>query len=325
MAVFSWAPIHSHPITYGGISLFLATCIQFYVGAPIYYSAFYSLLVHHIIDLDVLIALSSTIAYLYSLIAYVMQAAGHEFSAPLFETPTLLLTLITLGALISAYSRRRATSVLDALGALQPDHVDRDLGDGTTVTVTHVDLVQPHDVVRVSSNTLIPTDGVVLRGSTQVDESALTGESLPVNKSPGSPLTAGTRNLTHSIDMEVSRAPAENTLAEFAALVARLQETRLPIQDLADRVAALFAPVILALAVVTFVVWIAIGWGVRREVPTRACLAALRYAIAVLIVGCPCAIVLCVPMVIVITGTVAIKEGVVFKVGPPLVTVSLRC
>jgi len=325
VVVFSWAPLHPHPITYGGISLFLATCIQFYVGAPVYSATFYSLFMNHALDLDVLVALSSTIAYVFSLVAYAMQAAGHGFSAPFFETPTLLLTLITLGALISAYSRRRATSVLGALGALQPDHVQRVLGDGATVIVTHVDLVQPHDVVRVSSNMLIPTDGVVLRGSTQVDESALTGESLPVNKTPGSPLTAGTRNLTHSIDMEVSRAPAENTLAEFAAFVARLQETRLPIQDLADRVAALFAPVILALAVTTFVVWIAISWSVRGEVPAKAFSAALRYMIAVLVVCCPCAIVLCVPMVIVITGAVAIREGVVFKVGPPHVFVSPRC
>ncbi|KAH9956288.1 E1-E2 ATPase-domain-containing protein [Russula dissimulans] len=313
VVVFSWAQLHPHPITYGGISLFLATCIQFYVGAPVYSAAFYSLFVHHVLDLDVLVALSSTIAYVFSLVAYVVQAAGHGFSAPFFETPALLLTLISFGTLISAYSRRRATSVLDALGTLQPDHVQRVLEDGATVTVTHVDLVQPHDVVRISSNIVIPTDGVVLRGSTQVDESALTGESLPVNKAPGSPLTAGTRNLTRSIDMEVLRAPAENTLAELAALVARLQETRLPIQDLADRVAALFAPIILALAVITFVVWTAIGWSIRGEVPARACSAALRYTIAVLVVCCPCAIVLCVPMVIVITGAVAIREGVVFK------------
>lgn len=313
--VFSWAPLKPHPVIYGAISLFLATCIQIYVAAPLYSSAFYTLIMQHDIDMDVLVAFSSTVAYVFSLVAYITQVAGHEFSTPFFETPTLLLTLITLGNLISAYSRQRATSVLDGLGSLQPDFVQMVSADGTIV-VTHVDLVQPHDVLRVSSNTLIPTDGIVLRGLTQVDESALTGESLPVDKAPGSSLTAGTRNMTHSIDMEVTRAPAENTLAEFASLVTHLQEARLPVQDIADRAASLLAPMILSLAVVTFVIWMVVGLHVRRENFAKAGLAALRYSISVLIVSCPCAVVLCVPMVIIITGAVATREGVLFKVGP---------
>ncbi|KAF8504810.1 heavy metal translocatin [Russula emetica] len=310
--VFSWAPLQPRPILYGAISLFLATCIQFGVGAPLYYTAFYTLFVQHILDMDVLVVLSSTIAYVLSLVAYAMQVAGHEFSTPFFETPTLLLTLITLGELISAYSRRRVTSALDGLGTLQPDLVQMVSADGATAA-THVDLVQPHDVLRVAPNKLIPTDGIVLQGSTQVDESALTGESLPVDKAPGAPLTAGTRNLTSSIDMKANRAPAENTLAEFSAFLARLQEARLPVQDLADRVAALLAPVILAVAVVVLVIWIVVGLCVRGEHLTKASFAALRYTIAVLVVSCPCAILLCIPMVIVTTGAVATREGVLLK------------
>lgn len=312
--IFSWAPLQPHPIVYGAISLFLATCIQFGVGAPLYHAAFYTLFVQHVLDMDVLIALSSTIAYVFSLVAYFMQVAGHEFSTPFFETPTLLLTLITLGKLISAYSRRRVTSALDGLGTLQPDLVQMVSADGAMVAASHVDLVQLHDVLRVAPNTLIPTDGIVLRGSTQVDESALTGESLPVDKAPGDPLTAGTRNLTFSIDMDVNRVPAENTLAEFSAFLVRMQEARLPIQDLADRAAALLAPVILTVAVVVFVVWIVVGLRVRGKDLSGASLAALRYAIAVLVVSCPCAVVLCVPMVIVTTSAVAIRDGVLLKV-----------
>ena len=314
--VFSWAPLQPHPVVYGAISLFLATCIQFGVGGPMYYSAFYTLFVQHILDMDVLVIFSSTIAYVYSLVGYAMQVVGHEFSTPFFETPTLLLTLITLGELISAYSRRRVTSALDGLGTLQPDVVQMVSADGATAA-THVDLVQPRDVLRVAPNTIIPTDGIVLQGSTQVDESALTGESLPVDKAPGAPLTAGTRNLTSSIDMKVNRAPAENTLAEFSAFLARLKEARLPVQDLADRAAALLAPVILAVAVVAFVIWIVVGLRVRGEPFSKAGLAALRYSIAVMIVSCPCAVVVCVPMVIVTTGAVAIREGVLLKVCLP--------
>ena len=313
--VFSWAPLKPHPIIYDAISLLLATCIPVYVAAPLYTSAFYTLIMQHDIDMDVLVAFSSTVAYIFSLVAYIMQVAGHEFSTPFFETATLLLTLITLRNLISAYSRGRATSVLDRLGSLQPASEQMVSADGTTIVVTHVDLVQPHDILRVSLNTLIPTDGIVLRGLTQVDESALTGESLPVDKAPGSPLTAGTRNMTHSIDMEVSRAPAENTLAEFTSLVTRLQEARLPVQDISDRAASLLAPVILSLAVITFVIWMVVGLHVRGENFAKAGLAALRYTISVLIISCPCAVVLGVPMVIIITGAVGIREGVLFKVG----------
>ncbi|KAI0255596.1 heavy metal translocatin [Lactifluus subvellereus] len=311
--IFSWAPLRPHPIQYGAVSLFLATCIQIYVGAPLYSAACRALFLQHVLEMDALVVLSSTTAYVFSLVAYGMQVAGHGFSTPFFETPALLLTLITLGRLISAYARRRATSALDGLGSLQPELVNLVSTDGATATSIHVDLVQPHDVLRVSANTLVPTDGVVSRGSTQVDESALTGESRPVDKAPGVLLTAGTRNMTSCIDMEVTRAPAENTLAELTALVTRLQEARLPVQDLADRVAEWLAPVILAVAIAVFVIWVIIGLRVRGEDTKRASLAALRYAIAVLIVSCPCAVVLCVPMVIVIAGAVAIREGVLFK------------
>ncbi len=311
--VFAWAPIRPHPILYGAISLLLATCIQIYAGGPLYSTTSRTLFLQHTIDTDTLVILASTIAYAFSFIAYVAQAAGQEFNTPFFETPTLLLTLISLGKLISAYARRRATSALDSLGTLQPDYVHLVSSDGSVVVI-HADLTQADDVLRVSSNTLVPTDGIVVRGTTQVDESALTGESLPVDKAPGVSLTAGTRNVTSSIDMKVVRVPAENTIADISALVTRLQEAHLPIQDLVDRAAGWLAPVILAVSAIVFVVWMVVGLLVRHEDSNHAGLTALRYTIAVLVVSCPCAIVLCVPMVIVITGAVAAREGVLFKV-----------
>ena len=311
--VFAWAPIKPHPIVYGGISLFLATCIQICAGGPLYVTTFRSLFLQHTLDTDALVILSSTIAYTFSFVAYVVQVTGHGFDTPFFETPTLLLTLISLGKLISAYARRRATSALDSLGTLQPDYVQLVSSDGS-VMVIHADLTQANDVLRVSANSLVPTDGIIITGTTQVDESALTGESLPVDKVPGAPLTAGTWNLTSSVDMKVVRVPAENTIADISALVTRLQQAHLPIQDLADRAASWLAPVILAVAIIVFVVWIMVGLRVRNEDFNHTGLAALRYTIAVLVVSCPCAIVLCVPMVIVITGAVAAKEGVLFKV-----------
>ncbi|KAI0302414.1 heavy metal translocatin [Multifurca ochricompacta] len=311
--VFAWAPLQPKPKIYGAVSLFFATCIQLYAGGPLYSATFRSLFLQRTLDMDALVALSSTIAYVFSLVAYATQAAGHEFSTPFFETPALLLTLITFGKLIAVYARRRATSAIDNLGTLQPDFVQLVSADGTAVTVIHVDLVHLHDVLRISADAVVPTDGVVLRGSTQVDESALTGESLPVNKAPGATLTAGTRNVSSSVDMQVSRVPAENTLADLTALVTRLQEARLSIQDLADRAATFFAPVILAVATAVFVIWIVIALRVRGEEANKAILTALRYTIAVLVVSCPCGIVLCVPMVVVIAGAVSAREGVLFK------------
>ncbi|KAI9441707.1 heavy metal translocatin [Lactarius indigo] len=310
--VFAWAPIKPHPIVYGAISLFLATCIQICAGGPLYSTAFRSLFLQHTLDTDALVILSSTIAYLFSFIAYVVQVTGHKFNTPFFETPALLLTLISIGELIGLYARRRATSALDSLGTLQPDYVQLVSSDDS-VTVIHADLTQSNDILRVSANTLVPTDGIIVRGMTQVDESALTGESVPVDKGPDARLTAGTRNVTSSVDMKVVRVPAENTIAEISALVARLQEARLSIQDLADRAASWLGPVILIVAIIVFIVWIIVGLRVRNENFNHAGLGALRYTIAVLVVSCPCAIVLCVPMVIVITGAVAAREGVLFK------------
>ncbi|KAI9441708.1 hypothetical protein H4582DRAFT_2073850 [Lactarius indigo] len=208
--VFAWAPIKPRPIVYGAISLFLATCIQICAGGPLYSMAFCSLFLQHTLDTDALVILSSTIAYLFSFIAYVVQVTGHKFNTPFFETPALLLTLISIGELIGLYARRRATSALDSLGTLQPDYVQLVSSDDS-VTVIHADLTQSNDILRVSVNTLVPTDGIVIR--------------------------AGTRNMTSSVDMKVVRVPAENTIAEISALVARLQEARLSIQDLADRAA----------------------------------------------------------------------------------------
>ncbi|KAH8994504.1 E1-E2 ATPase-domain-containing protein [Lactarius akahatsu] len=145
---------------------------------------------------------------------------------------------------------------------------------------------------------------------TQVDGSALTGGEPSARQKSGAPLTAGTRNVTSSVDMKVVRVPGENTIAEISALVARLREARVSIQDLADRAASWLGPVILVVAIIVFAVWIIVGLRVRDETLTTPWLGALQYMIAVLVVSCPCANVLCVPMVIVITGAVAAREGV---------------
>lgn len=311
--VFSWAPLPDNPIVYGGCSLALATLIQSFIAAPLYSSALRSLFLQRIIDMDLLVVLSSTIAFVFSAIAFFLEVANRPFSTPFFETPTLLITLITLGRLISAYARRRATSALDDIQSLQADTVEL-VETGGIVTTISAELVHKDDILRVSPDTLVPTDGVVVRGTSQVNESAVTGESMPVDKHAGSKLTAGSLNLFGVLEMRVDRVPSDNTVSDIGNMLLQVQDSRAPVQDLADQAASYLAPTILIVGILVFVVWMLVGVFVRNEGSSEAAITALRYAIAVLVISCPCALVLCVPMVVVISAAVGAKEGVLFKV-----------
>ncbi|EJD43748.1 heavy metal translocatin [Auricularia subglabra TFB-10046 SS5] len=310
--VFSWAPLPSRPIEYGGASLALATLIQIYAAAPIYSAALRSLFLQHILDMDLLVVLSTSIAYVFSVVSYFLLVFGHSFSDPFFETSALLITLIILGRLLSAYARRRATSALDDLYLLQVDVVELVDNRGCQHTISS-ELVHKGDILYIAANTIIPTDGVVTSGNSHVDESSITGESFPVEKLKGSRLTAGTTNGHGVLKMRVERLSSDNTVAEIGNLMLEVQNQRLRVQDLADKVASWLAPTILVLSIITFSVWMAVGMRVRHQSATTAAVAALRYAIAVMVVSCPCALVLCVPMVVVITTAVASKAGVLFK------------
>lgn len=312
--VLSWAPIPHHPIAYGSACLVLTSIIQLYVALPIYSSALRSLFFQRIIDMDLLVALSTSIAYIFSIVAFALEAVGHPFSEQFFETSALLVTLIMLGRLVSAFARRRASSALDDLAALQANEVIL-VQPSSTVQISD-ELVHTSDILRVLPDTLIPTDGVVVTGTSEADESSMTGESLPVPKSPGSPLVAGTLNLGGVLEMRVTRVPAESTLADIAKLLRDAQDAAaaLPVQDRADRAAAYLAPVVLALSVITFLVWIFVGVYGRGESTHEAGVGALKYAIAVMVISCPCAIALAVPMVVVLAVSVAAKRGVLFKV-----------
>lgn len=311
--VLSWAPIPSRPIAYGAWSFAFTTAIQAYVAAPIYSQSLRSLFLQHILDMDLLVTLSSSTAYIFSTVAYFMLVSGHEFSDPLFETPALLITLITLGRLISAYARRRATSALDSLRSLQADTVELvDPISGVTSILS--ELVHVGDILQVSPHTLVPTDGLVISGHSSVNEASITGESVPVEKTIGSSLTAGTLNGAGLLNMKVERVPSDNTVSSIGKLLAEIQGARLPVQDLADRVASYLAPVVLATAVIVFAIWVAIGVIVRGHSSSTASVNALQYAIAVMVVSCPCALELCVPMVVVISAAVASRSGVLFKV-----------
>ena len=311
--VFSWAPLPKRPVLYGSISLALATFVQFYIAFPLYRTSFSSLFFQRIIDMDLLVAGSTSIAYVYSIVSFGFLAAGKPIDESFFETSALLVTLIMVGSTMSAFATRHTTSALDAVDALQVRMAN--LVENNGVRSIPAELVHVGDILQVSPDSTIPTDGVIRDGVTQVDESSLTGESKPVEKQRGSPVIAGTLNLSGSIKITASRSLSENTIAGISRLMHDAQESRIPIQDLVDKFAAYFAPAVLMLGFVTFLTWILIGKFVQHKTTEKAGVEALMKVIAVFVVCCPCAVSLCVPMVAVIAVSVAAKKGVLFKVG----------
>jgi cation transport ATPase len=310
--VFAWAPLPKHPIIYGSISLALATFVQFYIALPLYRSSFRSLFLQHVIDMDLLVAGSTSIAYIYSVISFGFLAAGKPFDESFFETSALLVTLIMLGELMSEFAKRRTP-------LLSTQSMPSKSGWPTWWRTVASDLSLPNSFMsEISSRSpptpLFPPDGVLRNGFTQVDESSLTGESKPVEKQKGSNVIAGTLNLSGSVEITVSRSLSENTIAGISRLMHDAQEARIPIQDLADKVAGYFAPVVLALGLTAFLVWMLVGKFVQGKTTGNAGIGALMKMITVFVVCCPCALVVCIPMVVLITVSVAAKKGILFKV-----------
>lgn len=184
--------------------------------------------------------------------------------------------------------------------------------DGNTHTID-ARLLQYGDIFRVTPHANVVTDGVIVRGETEIDESMLTGESKPINKTLGSEIIAGSTNGWGTIDVRITRLPSENTISTIAKLVDEAAFSKPPIQEIVNKVAGYFVPFMIGLTIVVFVVQILHRIMAEHKGKPKAFADALQYAIAVLIVSCPCAIALAVPMVVFIAGGVAAKHGVVLK------------
>jgi Cd2+-exporting ATPase len=311
--ILAWAPLPQHETLYGAISLALATIVQIIVAGPFYPSALRALLFTHVIEMDLLIVLSTSTAYIYSVIAFAYQVLDQPLSTgEFFETSTLLVTLIMVGRLVSAFARHKAVESI-SIRSLQIETallVDRDGLCGQEIDAR---LLQYGDMFKAMPDSRIATDGIVISGASEVDESNVTGEAVPVAKSAGSNIIAGCLNGSGILVARVTRLPGENTISEIASMVDAAKFSKPKIQQLADRVASYFVPVILILTLITFAIWVAVGNAIQHQFPGSAAVRAMTYAISVLIVSCPCAIGLAVPMVIVIAGGVGAKHGVIFK------------
>ncbi|KAK3332844.1 E1-E2 ATPase-domain-containing protein [Cercophora scortea] len=308
--IMAWAPLPHHEIEYGAASLALATIVQFAIAGPFYPKALKSFIFSRIIEMDLLIVLSTSAAYIFSVVSFGYLVSGHPLATgEFFETSTLLVTLIMLGRWVSALARQKAVESI-SIRSLQTSAACLVTDEGEVDVDAR--LLQHGDVFKVSPESRIPTDGTVVSGLSEVDESMVTGEAKPVEKNVKSPVIAGSANGPGMLYVRLTRLPGDNTITAIARLVDEAKLSKPRIQDLADRVASYFVPAVVALAVITFVVWVAIGVAIRHQPGGEATIQALTYAIAVLIVSCPCAIGLAVPMVIVIATGVAAERGVVF-------------
>ncbi|KAK0345250.1 hypothetical protein LTR91_000934 [Friedmanniomyces endolithicus] len=311
--VLAWAPLHSRPVVYGAISLALATAVQFLVAGQFYISALRALIFTRQMEMDLLIVLSTTTAYVCSIVAFAFEVRGEPLAiGEFFETSTLLVTFIMLGRLVSAFARQKAVETVSFRSLQRQTAVLCDK-DGSNAQEIDARLLQYGDFFRVDPDSRITTDGVIVTGTTEVNAAMITGEALPVDKRPGSLVVAGSINVSGVIVVRLTNLPGDNTISTIEAMVNEAKFQKAKTQELVDIVASWFVPITLILAVMTFFVWIAVAIAVRHQGAGTSVVNAITYSVSVLIVSCPCAIGLCVPLVIVIGGGAAAKHGIIVK------------
>ncbi len=297
--------------TWGNWLMFvLATPVQFYVGWQ-YYVGAYKALRNRSANMDVLIAMGSSAAYFYSIPIVLGLLPGHVY----FETAAVIITLIKLGKYLEASAKGRTSDAIKKLMGLRAKTA-RLFRDGEEMEVP-VDEVRVGDVVLVRPGEKIPVDGVVVEGRSALDESMLTGESLPVEKGPGDPVIGATLNKLGLLKFEATKVGKETALAQIIRLVEEAQGSKAPIQKLADQVSSVFVPVVIAIALVTFMVWyflIPMPANSDVSVFTRA----LINMVAVLVIACPCAMGLATPTAVMVGTGKGAELGILLKSGEAL-------
>ncbi|EGD99415.1 cation transport ATPase [Trichophyton tonsurans CBS 112818] len=314
--VLAWGHTLTDQRTKAIVSLVLATGVQALAVPEFYKPAITSLIYSRVVEMDMLVVISITAAYIYSVVAVGFNLADKPLATPeFFETSTLLITLVLFGRLVAAYARIRAVEAVSTR-SLQPATallLEDAVAASSQTREIDARLLQFGDKFLVSPHCTIPTDGRVLEGTSEVDESMLTGESLPVLKKRGAQLIAGTINGSGSLTALLTRLPGKNTVAEISNLVEEASSHKPRVQDLADKVAGWFVPVVTIAASIVLVVWLFVCLLVRHQAAGGAIGTAITYTIAVFAVSCPCAVGLAVPMVLVVAGGIAARAGVIIK------------
>ena len=293
------------------VLLALTTPVQFWVGAQ-FYRGFWASLRHGTSDMNTLIAVGTSSAYLYSL---AMTLAPDFFRARgitpavFYETAAVIITLILLGRLLEAIAKGRTSEAIKRLMGFQAKTA-RILRNGEEHDIA-VEAVRIGELVIVRPGEKIPVDGVVREGASAVDESMLTGESLPVEKRPGDQVVGATLNKTGMFKFEATKVGKDTVLAQIIRLVEEAQGSKAPIQRMADYVASIFVPTVIGIAVLTFLLWLAFG-------PSPAFLFALLNFVAVLIIACPCALGLATPTAIMVGTGKGAEQGILIRGGESL-------
>ncbi|MGE5523190.1 MAG: heavy metal translocating P-type ATPase, partial [Rhodospirillaceae bacterium] len=287
----------THALLPGTVQLLLALPVQFWVGSRFYTGAYHALRSGGA-NMDVLIALGTSMAFFYSAAVVLLGLPYHLY----FEASTSVITLVLLGKLLEARAKSRASDAIEALIKLQPPTAHLRRGDG----VVDVPLaeVKVGDVLLVRPGESVPVDGVVVEGSSSVNEAMLTGESLPVGKHPDSKLYGGTLNQQGLLVMRATGVGADTALAGIVRLVEEAQGSKAPIQRLADVISGIFVPAIVAIAVLTFVAWWLVG---------ESASSGLLAAVAVLVIACPCALGLATPTAIMVGSGAGAGAGVLIR------------
>jgi Cu+-exporting ATPase len=306
------SPLHNLP---GGwmewLQLLLSTPVVLWGGWPFFQRGWASLVNRHL-NMFTLIAMGTGTAYLFSLIAtlapgiFPASFLGHGGRPEVyFESAAIIVTLVLLGQVLELRARRRTSSAIKALLNLNPKTARRLRPDGSDEEIP-LEHIQRGDRLRVRPGDRVPVDGVVEEGNSSVDESMITGESMPVEKTTGIKVVGGTVNQTGSFIMRAEKLGSETLLAQIVRMVAEAQRSRAPIQSLADKVSGYFVPAVLLVAVLTFIVWAI--WG-----PEPRFAYALVNAVAVLIIACPCALGLATPMAVMVGTGRGAHAGVLVR------------
>lgn len=287
----------------------LATPVQFFIGWQFYVGA-YKNLRNGSANMDVLVALGTSAAYFYSLYEAIKTIGNSGYVPHLyFETSAVLITLILLGKYLEVRAKSQTTQAISRLLNLQAKHA-RVVRDGEEMMIPVEDVVVGDHLI-VKPGEKIPVDGVVVKGSTAVDESMLTGESIPVEKTVGSEVIGATLNKNGTIEMRASKVGKDTALAGIVKIVEEAQGSKAPIQRMADIISGYFVPIVVAIALLTFIIWFTFVTPGNFE-------PALVAAIAVLVIACPCALGLATPTSIMVGTGRSAENGILFKGGEHL-------
>lgn len=314
---FKWLPgAGLLPPYFGIISLVLATPIQFIVGQGFYKGA-WSGFKMRTFNMDSLIAIGTSTAYFYSLAYYIkyifangtlLGLNGLKIPELYFETAAFLITFVILGKWLEAKAKNKTSDAIKKLLGLQAKTA-RVIRNGITSDIPVEEVVQG-DIVLVRPGEKVPVDGIITKGTSAVDESMITGESLPVEKQVGDQVVGATINKTGSFEFEATRVGGETTLAQIIRLIEDAQGSKAPIQAFADRISSWFVPAVIGLAIATFLVWFFVlgaGFGY-----------ALMAFTAVIVIACPCALGLATPTALMVGTGKAAEHGILIKGGEPL-------